>query len=406
MKKLLEIALGMVTGVGGFLEAGSIATAAQAGADFGFQLVWAIAVGTLCLIILLEMSGRLALVSHRTLVDAMRERFGIKFFVIPLLVGLALSWMVLAAEIGGVAFAVQMATGITFQWWALPVAFVGWMLLWKGTFGMIEKGTAFLGLSALAIGDAALRLHPDWTQVGAALLPTRPTHDAAHYWFLAVSIIGASISPYLYYFYSAGAVEEHWDLSYLGMNRIIAALGNAFGGVLAAAVLVVAAVVFLPSGIHVDRFEPIALLLTHPLGLWGFVLMVATLGINCFSATVEIALSMAYLLAQTFGWKWAEDAKPGEHARFSLAYTVLIFLAAVPIALGVDALKLTNISMALTAASLPVTVLPLFVLMNDRVYLHKHKNGWAGNLALGAVAILSIVLLVVSIPLQFMGGGG
>jgi len=84
----------------------------------------------------------------------------------------------------------------------------------------------------------------------------------------------------------------------------------------------------------------------------------------------------------------------------------VIFLAAVPIALGVDALKLTNISMALTAASLPVTVLPLFVLMNDRVYLHKHKNGWAGNLALGAVAVLSIVLLVVGIPLQFMGGGG
>jgi len=405
MSKILEIALGMVTGIGGFLEAGSIATAAQAGADFGYQLIWAIGVGTLALIILLEMSGRLALVSHRTLADAIRERFGVGYFIVPLVVGLVLSLLVLSAEIGGVAFALQMATGVSFQWWALPVALVGWLLLWKGTFGAIEKGTAFLGLVAVSIAVAALRLHPDWTRVGAGLLPTQPTHERARYWFLAVSIVGASISPYLYYFYSAGAIEDHWDLSYLGINRIVAALGNLFGGVLAAAVLVVAVLVFGPRGIHVERFEQLGLLLTPALGRWGFVFLVATLGINCFSATVEIALSAAYLLAQSFGWEWAEDARPSEHARFSLAYTVAIFLAAVPIALGVDALKLTNVSMALTAASLPVTVLPLLVLMNDRYYLHKHRNGWAGNLALGAVAVLSVVLLVVAIPLQFLGGG-
>ena len=62
MKRLMEVALGMVTGIGGFLEAGSIATAAQAGADFGYQLLWAVALGTLSLIVLLEMSGRLALI--------------------------------------------------------------------------------------------------------------------------------------------------------------------------------------------------------------------------------------------------------------------------------------------------------------------------------------------------------
>ncbi|HKP48700.1 MAG TPA: divalent metal cation transporter, partial [Gemmatimonadales bacterium] len=76
MNQLLEIALGLVTGIGGFLEAGSLATSAQAGATFGFQLVWALALGTICIAFLVEMAGRLAAVSKHTLPDAMRERFG------------------------------------------------------------------------------------------------------------------------------------------------------------------------------------------------------------------------------------------------------------------------------------------------------------------------------------------
>lgn len=405
MKRLLEVALGLVTGIGGFLEAGSIATAAQAGADFGYQLLWAILLGTVALIVVLEMSGRLALVSHHTLAEAMRERFGINYFVIPLVVGLVVSLLVLASEVGGVSLALEMATGVGFQWWALPVALVGWALLWKGTFGELEKGTAVLGLVSVAIAVAALRLHPRWTELGAGLLPTAPSSQRAHYWFLAVSIFGAAISPYLYYFYSSGAIEETWDVTYLGTNRVTAALGNLAGGALAGAALVVAALVLRPRGIHVERFQQLGLLLSPVLGRWGFVCMVAALGINCFGATVEIALACAYLLAQAFGWEWSEDAKPREHARFSLVYSAAILVAAVPIALGVDVLKLTNFSMALTSASLPVTVVPLLVLMNDPTYLHKHGNGWLGNLALGAVALLSIVLLVVTLPLQFLGGG-
>ena len=78
-KKLLEITLGIVTAIGGFPDVGAIATAAQAGAAFGFQLMWVIVLGTICVIFLVEMSGRLAAVSQHTLVDAMRERFGINF---------------------------------------------------------------------------------------------------------------------------------------------------------------------------------------------------------------------------------------------------------------------------------------------------------------------------------------
>lgn len=116
----------------------------------------------------------------------------------------------LAAEIGGVCIALQLVTGISFQWWALPVAFAIWVLLWYGN-GIIENGVALLGLITLVFVVATFKLHPSLTQIGSGLLPTLPQQDTAHYLFIAVSILGALISPYLFYFYSSGAVEDHWD---------------------------------------------------------------------------------------------------------------------------------------------------------------------------------------------------
>ena len=405
MKKIAEVALGVVTGIGGFLEVGSLATSAQGGAEFGFQLGWAVLLGSISLMVLMEASGRLAAVSNRTLVDQLRERFGIRFFLAPLVVGLVVSLLVLASEIGGVSLALQMATGVKFQLWALPVAFLAWLLLWRGNFSIVENGTAVLGLVSIVFAVGAAALHPRWTSVGAGLLPTRPAHDVARYWYLAVSILGASISPYLYMFYSSGAIEDGWTTEDLGVNRITSVLGNVFGGGLALMVLVVAALVFLPRHIHVDAYEQMGLILTPALGHQGFVFFLATLGITCFGTTLEIALAIAYMLAQGMGWQWSENMRPSQDSRFSVTYTAVILLAAIPILLGVNVLGLTNISMVLTAASLPVSVVPMVVLMNDRDVMGKSANGVVANIALIALAVMSCAILLAALPLQLLGGG-
>ena len=405
MKKWAEVALGVVTSIGGFLEVGSIATSAQGGAEFGYQLAWVLVLGTTSLAILMEMTGRLAAVSKRSYADLLRERFGYRFFLLPLVAVFVVSLLVVISEIGGVSIALQLATGIDFRWWAIPTALVGWFLLWRGNFTIVEQGTAMLGLVAISFAVGALKLHPVWPTLGRALLPSLPSHDRARYWYLAVSMLGASISPYLYLFYSAGALEDEWTIEHLGVNRVTAGMGNVFGGVLAIASLVTAALVFAPRGIKVDRYEQIALVLATPLGRAGLVFFIMTLFVTCFGSTLEIVLAIAYLLAQGLGWNWSENLKPGKDARFATSYTVLILLASLPIAIGMDPLTLTNISMVATAASLPVTVIPLSVLMNDGDLLNTHVNGWPSNLALVVIALLSVVLLVAAIPLQLLGGG-
>jgi Mn2+/Fe2+ NRAMP family transporter len=404
MKKILQITLGIVTSVGGFLEIGSVTTAAQAGAAFRFQLLWAIALGTLCLIFLVEMSGRLSAVSKHTIVDVMRERFGFPFFSVVLVGTVLVAFLVLVAELGGIGLSLQMLTGIGFPWWALPVSIAVWLLMWKGTFGMIENGASMLGLITISFVVAAVKLHPHWSVAASGLIPSLPHDDRAKYGFIAVSILGASISPYLMYFYSSGAIEDEWDKTYIPINRVIAGFGMSFGGVLSMAVLITAAVVFNPRGIQVDTFQQASLLMTTALPKWGFYFFALSMLFACLGAALEISLAIAYFFAQGFGWNWSENLTPSKDARFCFVYTVIILVAAIPLLAGLDPVKITVMSMALTAATLPLAIVPFLFLMNDPRYLGEHRNGWISNSVVAVVIVISFVLAVISIPLEIMGG--
>ncbi|HZS45933.1 MAG TPA: divalent metal cation transporter [Blastocatellia bacterium] len=404
MRKLLEITLGIVTSIGGFLEIGSLSTAAQAGAAFGLQLIWAIVLGGLCIIFLVEMSGRFAAVSKHTIPDAMRERFGFNFFIVPLITINLVNFLVLAAEIGGICISLEYITGINFKWWPLPVAFLIWLLLWKGTFGFIENGISFLGLVTVIFIIAAVSLHPSYHDIAAAVIPSLPQRNEPGYWFIAVSILGASITPYLMYFYSSGAIEDKWDKSDLGMNKVVAGLGMSFGSIISIAILILAAFIFQPIGIQADQYQQLPLLLTKIYGYWGLILFAASLGIACLGASLEVSLETAYMMAQGFGWNWGKNVHPKEAARFSLTYTIVIPLAALLIVAGINPLKLTIFSMALTSATLPIAVVPFLLLMNDKNYVGDYKNGCFSNAVVLFIIGMAFVLAVVSIPLEIAGG--
>lgn len=404
MKKIMEIALGIVTSVGGFLEIGSIATAAQAGAEFSFQLIWAIVLGGICIIFLVEQSGRFAAVSGRTLPDAIRERFGFNYFAFMYAVLGLVSLLVLAAEIGGVCVSLELATGVAFKWWSIPVALVIWLVIWLGSFGVIEKGVSLLGLVTLCFVVGAYMVHPPWNQVLHAAVPSLPQHDQARYWFSAVSILGASISPYLFFFYSSGAIEDEWKETHVGINRVIAVSGMSFGSLISIAVLVLAAMLLLPRGIKLQHYSELPQLLIPVFGTKGFWLLVASLGIACLGAAMEITLQMAYLTAQGFGWNWSENQRPRDEARFSFAYTATIVLGALPSLFGLDPLTMTIFSMAATAATLPVSIVPFLFLMNDYSYVRIYRNGWFSNAVVISIIGLAFVLAVVTIPLQIFGG--
>lgn len=404
MKKALTLALGVLTAVGGFFDVGNIATSAQAGASFRYQLIWPLVLGTILVIFLIEMSGRFAAVSNKAFPDAIREHLGFGFWLLPFVVLGLVHLMVLATEIGGLSFALHLLTGIGTQWWAIPVGILVWLFLWRASFSGIEDSTSLLGLITLAFVVAAILHHPPAGELLAGVLPSMPSHDPAKYWFIAVSLMGAVIAPYLFYFYSSGSVEDKWDESYVPVNRAVAVIGMGFGSLIAIAAIVVAAAVLAPRGIEVNDYHQAALMLTDAFPFWGYLLFAASMGIACLGAALEVSLSMAYTTAQTFGWNWGEDLEPRQDARFSLVYTIGIVLATLVILLGVDPLKLTLLTMTLNAAVLPFVVVPFLLLMNDRKLLGRHANGFVSNAVVIVVMVVAFVLAIVSIPLAIVGG--
>ena len=405
MKKVLQVALGVVTGIGGFLEVGSIATATEAGASFKYALLWSIALGTICLIFLVEMTGRLAAISKHAVADAVRERLGFPFAVIPRVAEIIVNVMVIGAEIGGVSLALKFVTGLEVRVWAIPVTLLIWLAIWAGTLGFIEDATSILGLVSIGFVVAVVKMHPDTHAMLRGFLPSAPRHDAAHYWYIAVGILGATISPYMFHFYGSGAIEDKWGEDSLGANKVTAALGMSFGAVMSVAVLVCAALVLAPRGIEVARYEQAALILIPALGRWGLPLFAGTLGVCCFGAAIEVSLATSYMVAQTLGWNWGENKKPDKEARFSMTYVIMLLLGGALLLTGIDPLKLTMYAMALTAVILPLIVLPFVILLNDKAYVHEHTNGPIGNTVVIVTIVLASIVAIVTIPLEIMGGG-
>jgi Mn2+/Fe2+ NRAMP family transporter len=221
---------------------------------------------------------------------------------------------------------------------------------------------------------------------------------------LVVNIVGATMSPYLMNFYSSGAVEEEWAEDSLAANRLTALLGMGFGSGVSMCVLIVSAMVLHPEGVRVESFEQGALVLTRGFPYWGFVLFGVVLFVACFGAALEIGVNLAYVPSQALGWNWSENVKPREDARFSLVYTAAIFGASLLMLVGIDPIRLTMFSMALTVLILPLIVFPFLVVMNDERYLREFRNGWFGNAAVIFILGLAFVLALVAIPLEILGG--
>jgi len=403
MKKIVNLALGVVTSIGGFVEVGSISTSAQAGSEFGFMLLWSIAVAAVMVAVLAEMAGRLAALSKRSLSAAVRERFGFHFQLVPLGGELAIDLLLLTAELGGAAIAVKLLTAVGFQWWILPLGAAVWLTLWLGNFTVIEDGVGLLGIVTLSFVVAAWRLHPGPTAIAHGFVPAVPDHDLTRYAFLAVSIVGATVSPYLLNFYASGAIEEKWGEADLWINRVTAFLGMGFGSIVSMGVLVTAAIVLGPRHIQVESYEQAALMFVPVFGRWGVLLFALSLGVGCFGAAVEIALNAGYALAQSFGWTWGVNKPRRDAARFTTAFTGVLILALALAIAGIDPLKMTLISVALTVVVMPAVVLPFLVLMNDAKFVKRHPSSVVGNGFLAAVTIAAALMALVVIPLEIFG---
>jgi Mn2+/Fe2+ NRAMP family transporter len=414
MSRIFMVALGILSAIGGFVDIGDIVFNAQAGATFGYQLLWVLPIGVLGIITYSEMCGRVAAASGRTVFDAVRERLGFKLGLVALASAAAVSLMTLTAEIGGVALAMQLLLGSPYLVLVVVAALLLALAIWYLSFNVIENLFSMLGLSLIVFVVAALVKGVDWPQLAHGFVPSLPdtgthvgaTDNLATYGYFAIGLLGAAMTPYEVYFYSSGAIEDHWSLGELGINKVTAIMGYALGGLLSVALMVTAAQVLLPAGISPDFLGTVALMAQEPLGQAGLLLAAVGMLFATGGAAVETLLSAAYVTCQSFGWEWGVERGRRAAPRFTLLWPILLVGALLVTLTGVDPVMVTEYSVIFSALALPMTYLPILLVANDRRYMHEQVNGRLAN-TLGRVYLGVIcVIAVAAVPLMLISHSG
>jgi len=406
VSKVLGLALGILSAIGGFVDIGDLVFNVAAGATFGYQLLWVVVVGVIGIIVYSEMCGRVAAVSGKAVFDAVRERVGFKAALGALVASEVVNVMILAAELGGVAISLQLLSGLPYRW-LIVLAVVGFaVVIWLAAFDWIERIFGYGGLCMLVFAVAAVKLGPDWGKVGAGLAPHISHNNPVLYAYFAVGILGTAMTPYEVYFYSSGGVEDRWSAKDLGLNRANAIIGYSLGAFLSFALMIIGGALFLGHGITPEHLGTIALGAEQPLGQIGLLLALIGILFAVGSASIETVFSGAYNLAQFCGWEWGRYRHPRGAPRFALTWVVLLVLALGILMTGVDPVMLTEYAVIFSVAVLPLTYVPILLVANDEAYMGRYVNrrlaNWLGLLYLVVIVIVALT----AIPLMVLTNVG
>jgi Mn2+/Fe2+ NRAMP family transporter len=408
VKRLLGVALGILTAIGGFVDIGDLVTNAVVGSRFGLSLAWVVLVGVVGICLFANMSGRVAAVSGRATFEVIRERMGARAGLANLGASFLINLMTVTAEIGGIALALQLASGVAYLLW-VPLALLAvWLVIWRVKFKIMENVTGLVGLCLIVFAVALFLLKPDWGALASQIFSPSVSHgeNGGTYWYYAIALFGAAMTPYEVFFFSSGAVEEKWKVKDLAQSRLNVLLGFPLGGFLSLAIAGCAAVVLLPVGISVTTLSQVALPVAQAGGQIALAVLIVGVVAATFGAALETTLSSGYTLAQYFGWSWGKFRRPAQAARFHLSMIVVLLAGVAVLMTGVDPILVTEYSVVFSAIALPLTYLPILIVSNDPQYMGEHVNKRAVNIAGMGYLVIILVASIAAIPLMIATGAG
>lgn len=408
MKRLFAVALGILTAIGGFVDIGDLVTNAVVGSRFGMGLAWVVVLGIVGICVYADMAGRVAAVSGRATFEIIRERLGPRTGLANLTASFLINLLTLTAEVGGIALALQLAAGIGPGMWIPLALFAVWIVIWRTKFSIMENVAGLLGLCLIVFAVAVFLLQPDWGTLGGQVAQpwTMAASSPLSYWYFAVALFGAAMTPYEVFFFSSGAVEEKWTRKDLGVERANVLIGFPLGGILSLAIAACAAIVLLPQAIEVTTLSQVVLPVVQAGGQLALAIVIVGVLAATFGAALETTLSSGYTLAQFFGWSWGKFRRPVQASRFHVAMIVCLLVGGAILATGVDPIMVTELSVVFSAVALPLTYFPILVVSNDPEYMGDEVNGRVRN-ALGVVfLVIILVAALAAIPLLIVTGMG
>ncbi len=385
-----------------FIGPGTVTTASQAGAGFGFAVAWALAFAVVATIVLQEMSARLGLVTREGLGEALRTTFSNKIIrtLATSLVVAAIAFGNAAFEMGnitGAALGLAALTDISHETWAVVVGVGACAVLACGVYKTIERLLiAMVILMSVVFVLTAIIVRPHVGEIMRGMfVPTLPSGSL----ITVIALIGTTVVPYNLFLHSS-AVGEKWSASVpvrdaLSEARLDTGLSVALGGLVTLAILVTAASCF-PMGTSLESAAAMARQLEPLLGGVAKSFFATGLLAAGLTSAITAPLAAAYATAGALGWGARLNSW-----KFRATWALIVVVGTALALAGYRPVHAIVFAQAANGLLLPVVAVFLLVVVNRRDLLHDHTNGLIANILGAAVVVTAAGLGIYKIAKVF-----
>jgi len=379
-------------------DSGGILTYSQAGAQYGYTLLWTMIPITLALIVVQEMCARMGVVTGKGLSDLIREEFGLRLTVVLMALLVVVNFTNVITEFIGITGSLHLFHISKFV--SVPLcAVLVWFLVVRGDYKRVEKIFLVASVVYIAYIFAGVLSQPNWHDALSATvrMPERSvwTND---YIYMAIGIVGTTIAPWMQFYLQSSIVEKGIRVKDYAASRLDVVVGSLFTDIVAWFIVVACAATLWVHGLGAIQVAADAAEAMRPLaGNYAFLLFAFGLfNASLFAASI-LPLSTAYTVCEGLGVESGVDKTFKEAPFFYWLYTLLIAGGAVSVLLLPDSqlINVAILSQVLNGALLPVVIILMLVLINRKDLMGKYVNSRLWNGVAWATSVIVIGLTLV-----------
>ncbi|MHB1016677.1 MAG: Nramp family divalent metal transporter [Coriobacteriia bacterium] len=385
-------------------DAGGISTYSEAGARYGYSMLWMMLAMTPAFMIVQEMAGRMGAVTGKGFAALIRERFGVRLTFGAMLMLLGSTAATTIAEFAGVAAAMELF-GVS-RYISVPIAaLIVWMLVVRGSYRRVEKVLLALSSVFIAYIVAVFLARPDWAEVGRAFVVPSIVPDRS---FIALSIglTGTTIAPWMQFLLQSNIVDKGTTVREWRLARWDVMLGAVAANLIACAIIITTATILHPAGIVITGAEDAARALAPLAGPYAEMLFSVGLLSASLLAAAVLPLTSAYAICEAFGWESGLDRDWSEAPIFNGLYTFIIVTSAAIILIpGLSLIAIMLVSQVVNGILLPFLLIFMMIIINDRTIMGRHVNSRLNNALAWATIVIVIALTAVLMVMTVLNIG-
>jgi NRAMP (natural resistance-associated macrophage protein)-like metal ion transporter len=380
-------------------DSGGILTYSQAGAQYGYTLLWTIIPITIALIVVQEMCARMGVVTGKGLSDLIREEFGLRLTVILMVLLVVVNYTNVVTEFIGIAGSMHLFHVSKFISVPFCAALV-WYMVVKGSYKSTEKIFIVASLVYICYIFAGVLSQPSWHEAlkATVLLPARSVWSDKSYMYMAIGVVGTTIAPWMQFYLQSSIVEKGIRVKDYAASRLDVIVGSLFTDIVAWFIIVACAATLYVHGMGAIQTAADAAEAMRPLaGDYAFILFAFGLfNASIFAASI-LPLSTAYTVCEGLGVESGVDKNFKEAPFFYWLYTLLIAGGAGTVLLLPDAqlINVAILSQVLNGVLLPVVIILMLMLINRQDLMGEHKNSRLWNWIAWATSIIVIGMTLI-----------